>query len=321
MDEGDPWVRISNSKANCWRRCPNRYKYDYVLKLEPKKVDLPLRRGDWLHQLLMWHYDGRDWKKRHQELTDEFNKLFVEEREEYGDLPGETARIMKSYLQHYKDEDQAWRVVDSEVDEVVPLPSGDEFNFIIDLIVEMGDGLWLIDHKTVSQFMPEGFMLLDAQLARYFWAAEKLGMTTRGVMFNELITTAPTVPEQLKDGTLTKRQNLRCDVYTYHREIKRLGQDPSMYTDVLQRLKAQSEKWFRRTPLTKDKPVTKQMMRELVWTADEIRRAEETDRFPRTPRKDCTWDCSFLNLCQVELMGGEISDIVELGFKTKSKET
>src|SRR3954447_2121725 len=91
-------MRISNSKANTWRRCPQQYYYKYVMKLRKKRKAIQLYRGDWLHQLLMVHYDGYDWKDRQRTLEIEFNKLFDEEKEEYGDLPKETRRIMRAYL-------------------------------------------------------------------------------------------------------------------------------------------------------------------------------------------------------------------------------
>lgn len=40
---------IHNSQINCARRCLRQYRYAYVERLEPKKVSLPLARGQWLH--------------------------------------------------------------------------------------------------------------------------------------------------------------------------------------------------------------------------------------------------------------------------------
>lgn len=314
-------ITISNSKANCYLRCPRRYMYQYVRGLRPKSTALPLKRGDWLHQLIMHHYDGNDWREPHNQLAAEFNRLLLEEREQYGDLPTECGRIMESYVRHYAEEDRGWRVVDSELDEVIDLPTGDKFRFIIDLIVKEADGgVWLVDHKTVGKFMDEDFMVIDAQLARYFWAARKLGIKSlRGVMFNEIITTSPTVPTLLKSGELTKRKNLACDAETYLARIEELGLDPDDYADILERLRGQSNRWFRRTRLARDDILTKQLMRELLMTCGDIKRAELKNRFPRAPRKDCRWDCSFLELCQVELFGGDTELIVKHKFKTKDK--
>jgi hypothetical protein len=313
-------MRLSNSRAKTWRRCPKQYEFKYVRKLERKRKSTALYRGDWLHQLLMVHYDGHDWRERHAELSVKFLNMFEEEREELGDIPAECSRIMRSYLMHYRQDDKALRVVDSELDEVLILPSGDEFNFIIDLVVEEPDGgLWLWDHKTVKNFMPQDFMLMDSQLARYFWAAETMGYTPlRGVMFNELITKPPTLPDVLPStGRLTERQNLQCDVYSYYREIKAQGQDPKSYAKTLNRLRAQSDRWFRRTPLPKSRQLMKLTMDELMWTAREIEAAVEHGHYPRTTDKSCTWGCDFQDICMIEYMGGDISDLVKLNYQQR----
>lgn len=314
--------RISNSKANCYRRCPRQFKFRYVEKLKKKRTALPLKKGSWIHELLMTHYDGHDWTVKHKELTREFNKLLIEEREEYGDLPTECARIMRSYVDNYREEDKHFKVLDTEIDAMVELPNGDTFNFIIDLILEEDDGgIWLEDHKNVSTLMDDDFMLLDTQLAKYVWGAAQIGYPdVRGVMFNELCTKAPTMPSVLEDGGLTQRKNLQCDVYTYYREIKRLGLDPKDYGKFLKHLRGQSTKWFRRTRMPRDKPMVERTIRELLWTCDDIKRAEATDRFPRAVDKSCTWMCEYLHPCVVEMQGGDIDEITRLQFTTAKRE-
>lgn len=314
--------RVSNSKAACFRRCPKQYEFRYVKKLKKKRTALPLKKGSWIHELLMTHYDGKDWRVRHKQLTAQFNKLLIEEREEYGDLPTECARIMHSYVAHYKEEDKHYKVLDTEIDALVELPNGDMFNFIIDLILEEDDGgIWFLDHKNVSSLMDADYMLLDAQLAKYVWGGAQIGYPNiRGVMFNELCTKAPTLPKELKDGGLEQRKNLQCDVYTYYREIKRLGLDPHDYTEMLQHLRGQSDKWFRRTRMPRDKPMVEQTIREMLWTIDDIKRAEASGRFPRTPDKSCTWMCEYLHPCVVDLQGGDIDEITRLQFTTTKRE-
>lgn len=316
-------IRLSNSKVNTWRRCPNQYRYKYGMKLRKKVHGLPLKRGDWLHQLLMTHYDGHDWRERQALLAADFNQMFEEEREEYGDLPAETQRIMASYLAHYQHEDRNWRTVDTEVDELVELPNGDKFNFIVDCIMEDSDGaLWIWDHKTVGRFMPEDFMLIDAQLARYFWAAKQIGYKNlRGAMFNEIITKPPTLPKFLEPSQrLEMRKNIHCDAYTYMREIKRHKQDPKQYRDFLLFLKARHKEWFRRTRLPRDRPMVQQLMRELMQSSAEMHNAHATNRYPRTARKECLFDCDYMEICALELQGGDIEDIVKMRYTTSKRE-
>lgn len=315
-------LTLSNSKVKTWRRCPNRYRYKYVMKLRPKRKAVQLERGSWIHDLLMHHYDDMDWREQHEILKREFNKLFEEERDHLGDLPSECLRIMRSYMHEYRDIDGAFRTIDSEIDEIMELPNGLKFNFIIDRIYEDRDGgLWLQDHKTVKSFMDPDFMLLDAQLARYFWCAEKMGYTPlMGIEFNELRTKAPTVPA-LTDSNkrLQKKMNIDTDALTYLAAIKKHGFDPADYRDILGHLARQHEKFFRRTQLPMDKPLMRQQMKELVWSAKEIDRATRTNEFPRSPEKACDWDCDYKNLCIVELQGGNIDPLIKLHFQKSRK--
>jgi PD-(D/E)XK nuclease superfamily len=314
--------RISNSKAACFRRCPKQYEFRYVHKLKKKRRALPLYRGGWIHELLMVHFDGGDWRTKHRALTRKFKSLLVEEREEYGDLPTEIERIMLGYTAHYKGEDEHWRTLDTEIDATVELPNGDMFNFIIDKIAEEDDGgVWLIDYKNVSSLMDDDFMLLDAQLAKYAWAAPKIGYpNVRGVIFDELCTKAPTIPKQLQSGELEQRKNLQCDVYTYYRELRRLKLDPKNYRNMLRHLQGQSQRWFRRTRMPRDRPMVEQTIRELLWTCDDIKRAESAGHFPRTPDKSCAWMCEYLHPCIVEMQGGDIDEIARLQFTTTKRE-
>lgn len=316
-------LRMSNSKEGCYNRCERKYQFRYIEKLQAKRVALQLKKGSWMHELLMVHYDGHDWRERQRELTQRFNLLLFEEREEYGDLPAETNRIMWSYLAHYKEEDKHYRVLDSEVDELIELPNGDMFNFIIDLVMEEihDGGIWLWDHKNVSSLMDEDFMLLDSQLAKYAWAAPRVGYPKiRGVLFNELRTKSPTVPEQLENGGLTQRKNLQCDAYTYYREIKRLGLNPRDYGKMLRHLTGQSDSWFRRTRMPRDRHMTETTIRELLMTSAKIKESTRLGHFPRTQDKSCKWTCEFIHPCIAELQGGDIKDITDRQFTTVKRE-
>lgn len=316
-------MRLSNAKAKTWRRCPKMYDFKYVKKLRPKRKKAHLELGTWVHELLMVYYDGEDWKQKHRVLRAKFNNLFEEEKEELGDLPAEALRLFKSYLRHYKKRDIEHRTIDTEIDEIVTLPNGIEFNFIIDRIYEDRDGLWLQDHKTLSSFLPADFMLLDAQLTRYFWCAEELGYTPLlGVEFNEIRTKPPAIPHTLKSGLLSTAQKMDTDYWTYLETVKKLEQSPALYKGKLRELWERDQtdnRFFRRSRLPKDKPVTRRMMAELEDTAVEIEAAEARGRFPRTPDKSCQWGCDYLDLCVIDLHGGSIDSAVKLKYERRNR--
>jgi hypothetical protein len=310
-------MRVSNSKIKTWNRCHKQFEFKYIMGLRPKQRKFHLELGSWVHDLLMTRADGENWKARHRILKTKFDNLFEEEKEDLGDLPAEAKRLFTSYLRTYKKIDVDHRVIDTEMDEIITLPSGHEFNFIIDEIYEDAEGLWLRDHKTVSKFMPKDFMLLDAQLTRYFYCAEKMGYTPlMGVEFNEIRTKAPTVPHRNKNGRLSEAKNIDTDYWTYLAAIKGLEQDPKTYKETLRRLWEQDEKFFRRSRLPKDQPVTETMMAELDECIVEI---EDAKAYPRSPDKSCEWMCDYKDLCIIDLHGGDISKTIKHRYETRKR--
>lgn len=317
-------TRLSNSKVKTWRRCPKKFQFKYEMGLRPRKKSIQLERGSWIHDLLMYHYDGRDWRKRHEELTRDFYNLFEEEREDLGNLPAECKRIMLAYLRHYRLEDRNYHVVDSELNEIVTLPNGIELNIVVDLVVEdkADGGLWIWDHKTRKKIGDDISALLDPQLTVYYWGLELLGYTPlNGVVYNELCTKPPTIPQMLKRGGLSKRKNIATDVATYMRAIKKHDLDPNDYSDILRHIAvAQRDRFFRRTHIPKDPPVLKRMIRDFESASEEIEFAQQRKRFPRTYiPNDCKWSCEYLDLCLTSLHGGDIKPMVNMNFERRTK--
>jgi hypothetical protein len=317
-------IRVSNSKVKTWRRCPNKFRYKYVEKLEPRIKGVALERGSWIHELLQYHYDGEDWKALHKKRTMEFYQLFEEQREELGDLPTECLRVMNSYLRHWKEEDSHYTVVDSELNEYVDLGNGITLQIVVDLIVEdkRSGLLWAWDHKTRKNFESTENMLLDPQLTLYFRGLELLGYKPLGgVTYNEIRTKPPTVPKLLVSGGLSKAKSIDTDVRTYMAEIRRLGLDPADYSDILRHLaRNQHERFFRRQNLPKDPPMIRTMMRELKQSAAEIQRAQRNNAFPRTfIPQSCKWDCEYKALCIAELHGADISSLVKMNFRKRGQ--
>lgn len=316
-------MRVSNAKIKTYRRCAKQYDYKYVQGLRTKSRSIQLERGSWIHELLMVHNDGEDWRVRHALLTQEFNNLWEEEREDLGDLPNECARIMRSYLRTYKADEDRFVVVDTELDEVLSLPNGLELQVIIDVIVEdkVDGGLWLKDYKTRKSFHDASVLMRDPQLTLYYWAAEYMGYAPlRGTIVDEIRTKPPAIPQSLQSGGLTRRKNIDTDVYTYMSEIRRLGLDPVAYADILRHIALnQKDRFFRRTSMPKDPPVLKTVMREAVQTAQDIQDAERKQRFPRSPDYTCEHFCEFRDLCLVEMYGGDGSSLIKMNFEKRSR--
>lgn len=316
-------MRVSNSRLKTWGRCPNKYRYKYKMGLRPKRKSIELERGSWIHELLMVHYDGEDWRERHLELTKKFNNLFEEERMMLGDLPRECARIMKSYLRHYELADKRFVVVDSELDEIVTLPNGLELHMIVDLILwdlQM-EGLWVMDHKSRKNLEEAENIILDPQGTLYYDGLTVMGYDKLlGFCTNEIRTKAPTVPKVVYKGTaregLSRKKDIDTDVYTYMRAIRKHGFDPRDYADMLESIAIrQKGKFFNRVWTPKDPPVVNTIRREALNKVNQIKFAEKRNEFPRTFDRSCKWGCEFRDICIAELHGGNIDSMVKMNFK------
>ena len=307
---------ITNSMQKTWQRCHKSFEYKFVRNYVPNSPPLVLKRGKWLHELLEAHYVHGNWKKRHKQLTKEFNTLFEEEREMYGDLPGVCERIMEAYVYNYRKEDKGITVVAAEEVIEIPMPHGHTMQFKFDMILEDEYGVWLGEHKSHRNYPSAEYRFIDSQTAKYVWGLNKLkkyGKIT-GIWWNYLRTVPPTKPKLNKDGTLSKRK-INTDLFTFVRALKEYGLDPSDYRDVLLRLK-QGSTFFKRdrVPVTPD--VSKTLVKEMVLVADEIERGVDA---VRSVSPDCV-RCPYMQPCLTSLYGGDEAMILKARFREGNAE-
>lgn len=316
----------TNSMMKTFRRCPKQAEYKYHLRLKPKILSTPLTRGKWMHSLLEAYYKGKDWKKVHKKLTSDFNKLFDEERDKLGNLPKECEALMVGYLWHYKAHE--WRVIGVEQTLETKFPDGSIFRGRYDMLIEDEYGLWLVDHKNHKTFPRFDFRLGDAQSALYLWAARKEGINVQGFIWNYLKTKPMTMPTPIQDGSrlsLTTMKN--CDYPTAVRGLKAAGiaLDDPRYATWLKNLKRQRYKagrpqtseFFQRHILEKSDAMLDRVAMEYYHTSLRMHDYDfsVSDAVERVVNRDCTYMCSYTNLCQTQLLGGNDALILRKEFK------
>ena len=324
----------SASKIARWRRCLRKAYYADFLKLERQKLKLAPERGSIIHKCLQTHYNGGDWTKPVEELTVEWERLFDEERAEWGDLPSEVYRILRGYLLAYRDADAHVKTKFTEVQFSLPLNEYHTYKGTIDWGFEDDRGLWIADHKTVKTIPETTDLYLDPQTFMYFEAAncipelqEQLGGKPTGVVFNHIRTKAPTVPKMLAKGGLSKDKRIDTDVLTYFQAVRNHGLDVEDYRDMLEHLK---DNVFYRRIRVPVKPKTLEIMREeIIGTMDTMELLKEVydhssesvlRLFPRTLIKDrCKWDCEFNRICFNELAGSNVTDIINNEYQEREE--
>lgn len=309
----------TNSMLKTFLRCPKQAEYKYHRRLKPKVVGKPLAMGKWMHSLLEAYYkemggfETEPWQDINARLTKDFSKLFDEEKDMLGDLPRACPALMKSYLWHYRDHE--WKVLGVEQMLETEMPDGSIFRGKYDMLVEDEYGLWLVDHKNHKRFPDFALRLVDTQAPRYIWAARKEGIPVQGFIWNYLKTKPMTKPELLKDGSrLSKTTMKNCDFPTAARALKEYGLDIGPYKPWLRTLKGhryrhgapQTSEFFQRVVLEMPQ---EQLDRVAVSTFHTSMRMHDydfsvTDAVERVPDRSCGFMCSYTQLCQMELYGG-----------------
>jgi hypothetical protein len=317
-------IEFSWSEIKTFQRCPKQHEYKYVQGLVPKQRQRPLFLGSWVHAALESYYKQGDWKIGYKEYLDQYNKLMKEEqdllnRRSKGTLPELVVSIIKSYLWYYREE--SWKILAVEEKFKVTVTFGGlKFTIkgIIDLVIEDENGdIWVIDHKTASAIPdPTSFHAMDPQLMIYPWATKQvLDLEPRGIIYNYIQSKAPTVPQLLKNGGISKRK-VRTDYPTLVRFLKASGQDLADWVGVLRPLKRRSP-FLRRYKLPREPQVTKEILRDVLTVATHI--AQDKHR-SRTITRDCARMCSFHDLCRNELNGMDTTLQRQVQFTLREEE-
>lgn len=307
----------THSMLKTFKRCPKQADYKYHQRLKPKMLSKPLKRGTWMHSLLEEHHAGRDWQIVHADYSSRYAELFDEEKDFYGDLPNECKQLMESYIWHYKDD--PWTVHETEFTVETEFPDGVLYRGKVDALVENQFGLWLVDHKTHAKLPDHAFRVLDAQSALYLWACRRNRIPVQGFIWNYLKTKAPSKPTLLKDGSRLSKRMGDTDYLTYIRELKkfrdergyRVTRENVEFANLLKshRYKPgepQGSAFFRRDILEKDNGMLKRVATKAFHTSRRMHSYDfsNPDAVETTESRNCGFDCSYTDLCQVELMGG-----------------
>lgn len=315
-----PVMIYSPSMVKKFRRCKRQYFYSVVEKLEPRLPDIKLKRGNWMHKLMDVKYRGDDWEKEHKRLIKEFNKLFVEEREMYGDLPDQVYRMMKGYEHRWRKEEAEWEILHVEETFEVKFTGGDILNFKPDLVVKdhgvPGEPIWIVDHKTTKSIPSADWRIEDLQSTVYYWAMKEVGYDVKGFIYNYIRTKDPTVPSINKDGSISRRR-IDTDFYTLadfltkYYEVDSLKKLPLNWKKQLATLKI-DDRFRKRSRFIPPGDSLERTITEFSYTAQEIEVWHEIatnnpqdDPWVRTMEPSCEWGCDFHDLCMVEFMGGD----------------
>lgn len=311
-------IVITFSRIRSRRRCHRQHYYKFIKRIQRKQPPMPFFKGDAIHELCKAYLTGKRWTDKLDEYAKEFARLFAEEREMYGDVPGDLARIMEGYVKRWKKDGLKYIAVEKRYDfDLDPhgVPNA-VFSFEPDALVkDRQKRQWLFERKSAKTLPDEDFRLSDIQTILYRWALRQVGIEVDGVLWDYVRTKPPTIPKQLKDGGLSIAQNIDTDYDTYLAEVKRLGLNPKDYAEKLESLKGSETRFYKRVYMPVSDDVMMRIVKDMILTAKEIVRRPKSKI--RTLTRDCN-QCEFYQLCQAELRGLDTDFILKSQYE-KSK--
>ncbi len=293
-------ITLSNSKLKTWRYCTQAFEYKYGQNLERKVKSVPLYRGSIIHEMIEnFHKDG-NWEGVWREAKRAYDNLFDEEKEMYGDMPMETRRLVKGYIKHWQGDQLNSLLVEEELGPY-EINDGIFLKGRIDRIVEDSSGLqWIFDTKTHKRFPEENQRMMNPQAVFYVWLARQAGYNPVGVIWDYVRTKAPSVPQLLKSGELSKRKNIDTTRAIYLSEIKKHGLDPSDYRETLASLRGKEDLFYQRIR----QPVSATAMR--IMLNDAVEEGKRIRALRANPIRQLGWTChtcDYFRVCSAELYG------------------
>lgn len=239
-----PVIQVSNSEVDTYRQCRLKHQLSYLERWRTDEEVEALSRGTLFHSIMEAHYN----ELTRQRSTGEYDNaseaslsedlflavaplLYEEGTGAQTDRQELVEWIYKGYVQCYG-LDESWEIVGVEVPLDYPL-GGDDSGFRLagtaDLIVRdtsVGNGLWIVDHKTCKDLPKKDFDLED-QTAVYSYLLKKEGYDIRGAIYNHCRTYKLKTREMEFDERFKRQFTVRSDqeLETCAREVLELMQE------------------------------------------------------------------------------------------------
>lgn len=271
--------------------------------------------------MIEFHIEGKPIDKAIEYIVkEERPHVFSAEVDEFDQIITDARTIMEAYFDFWRGQKLRYIPVAgrrTEHEFEYDIGDGILLEGIIDCVPETPDKRrWIGEHKSHKVIPTEDVRMREIQPMLYSWAGSRaLGIKNIvGVMWDYIRSKSPTVPEPLKDGSLSKRK-IDTLPSVFLNEIKRLGLDPAHYSDKLGELDDRLSTWFKRVFMPINKDAMAQLVEETKVTGREMIRKAGVDK-TRSISKDCSW-CDYERLCHAELFGLDADSIRQREYRIK----
>lgn len=330
---------VSFSSDRKLSRCEQQYFYAYEEKLQKRVKSKGLYKGDWGHILLEEHYRTGKWREMLQRLiTERWDKLFDEEKEEYGtQWPWELQALMEHYTEYWAQEDGQWTVLHLEKEFELMTKLGFPVRWKADLVVSQKipssnirvikshnqTRNILIETKFKKAIPTSEERILQPQVHSYAYLLGKVGVPIHSIRWNYIKTEPVTRPQINKDGSVSVRK-INTDRRSYLKAFNEaiikpfnLESEEGLidYNNYVNSLPETLS--LERVTNTPNFKLGENFVKDWVERA---RRAMNIKRPLRSWNRNCKFDCDFYQLCQVDMLGKVDRNLVILkDYESKKK--
>jgi hypothetical protein len=322
-----PACRIRVTGRRQFKRCRRQFLYGSVRGLRPRAVSPNLAVGQSLHSAMATYYKLRDNSPASGNLHDLQEAALVSAMETWDEqIPWEVASTWDDQIKYYENVEllqsmvrmyTAWCFEHDDWDEILGVEhpmqvrttdgTGNEILLTgtADLIGIKRGELWVVDHKTASQFSDEAALYLDDQMTAYTWMAREVFPEHRigGVIYSQIRKKIPSVPTPIQSGKRLSKTVKDTTYDIYMQAILDNGFDPADYEEELQAVK--HNEFIQQVPIIQSNYRLDQFEMFLRDECEEIVRTLKTGRFFPNPTWDCARYCDFYPLCRVSMENGD----------------
>lgn len=187
------------------------------------------------------------------------------------------------------------------------------------------NSIWLFENKTSGRPSElEDSLDNDLQTTAYVYALEQLlGIPVKGVIYNVMYKKAPTEPKVLKSGSLSQAKNLSTTFEAYLEAIRTTHEGITdanvlaMYGGMLDHLKAEGNKYFKRLAIIRTKEEVESFSKYLYHVGLEMVRPSTT-MYPNPSYHSCKW-CKFKVPCLGLERGEDITPVLASEYIPRSE--
>lgn len=298
---------FSISQVSCFRGCRQEWAYKYREKLQAKAPQRPLYVGSTIHKLLEIRANGQSWKDHlYNVVKPEFEAMPTDYQDILGiDFIDCCHGIMEQYDWAYKGEQIKY--LETEVKIEAKIKGMKRFVGVVDAIVEIEGDQYIMEHKTFkSTKMSLDQTWINSQTCLYIKVLNEQGWNIKGVVWDMVKTAAPKPPRRLKDGDFGKQYGDQTILSFVWAGVPEHMIPKLIYEDIKENHKNFLDRYI--TPILP--LVVEAVWKDFVETVEDITKNKHT---PKSIGRDCDW-CSFKDLCQAELTGGDVEYVKQLYY-------